>query len=127
MKNIDPAFLFELRTTLSFGRRIRIRAYELAHKHTNSHLYFTVEVRECGKNGRVIFPRGQLYAGVSVYSGHAIDGKAAKELALSLVAVKPGDTDDEYFEDYSDDQRAWAEENGEWLSYIAAERYGEKQ
>jgi hypothetical protein len=117
----DPAFLFELR----IGRgenRIKVRAYELEHKHTDSHLYFTVEVRE---NGRLVFPRGKLYAGVSVHAGNSLDGKTAKKLALELVAMRPGDTDSEYFEGYSDDQRAWAEENGEWLSCIANERYGE--
>lgn len=118
-KNTDPSYLFTLRVKLSFGRNVTIRAYELFHKHTNSHMYFTVEVLEGRK---VVFPKGELYAGVA---GHSIDGKAAKELALSLVAMKPGDADEEYFADYTPDQLEWASENGEWLSYIAAERYGE--
>lgn len=118
----DPAYLFTLRVKLSDGRTCNIHAYELFHKHTDSHMYFTVEVRVSGKP---VFPKGELYAGVSTFAGHSIDGDAAKKLALELVAMKPGDTDADYFEGYSDEQRAWAEENGEWLSYIAAERYGE--
>lgn len=132
MKNIDPAHLFTLRISgRTHGEKpITVKAYELSHghiveqfvKHTASHIYFTVEVTQ---GGETIFAKGKLYAGVSTFAGHSIDGDAAKKLALELVAMKPGDTDADYFEGYSDEQRAWAEENGEWLSYIAAERYGE--
>ena len=124
MKNIDPAYLFTLRVNgRTHGEKpITVKAYELFHKHTASHMYFTVEVTQ---GGETIFPKGELYAGVSTFAGHSIDGDTAKKLALELVAMKPGDTDEEYFEGYSDEQCAWAEENGEWLSYIAAERYGE--
>lgn len=121
MTRKDSDFLFELRT-LSSKSRITIQAFELTHKHTNNHLYFTVRVLE---NGEEVFAKGHLYAGVSIYAGHAIDSDAAKELAMSLVAMKPGDTDKEYFTGYTAKQLAFAEQHGEWLSYIAAERYGE--
>lgn len=124
MKNIDPAYLFTLRVSgRTHGEKpITVKAYELFHKHTNSHMYFTVEVKQ---GEETIFPKGRLYAGISTFAGHSIDGDAAKKLTLELVAMKPGDTDEEYFADYTPDQLEWASENGEWLSYIAAERYGE--
>ena len=40
---------------------------------------------------------------------------------LSFLSLQPGDTDDEYFEDYTPEQLAWAEEHGEELSFIAME------
>lgn len=116
--NIDPTFLFTLRPR----KGLTVKAYELFHKHTNTHMYFTIEVKE---NGRVLFPKGQQYAGVSVFAGDSIDGKAAKSLALALLAMKPGDTDSEYFDSYSEDQLDWARENGEEIELIRYNRFGE--
>ncbi len=69
----------------------------------------------------MVFPRGALYCGVA--SGHTIDGIDARELVMSLVSMKPGDTDSEYFESYTPDQLAWAEKHGEALSIEREYRY----
>jgi hypothetical protein len=76
----------------------------------------TVEV----KHGQdVIFPVGQLCCALHGSS----DGMAAKELVMSLVAMKPGDTDRDYFADYTPEQLAWATEHGEALDMEREARY----
>ncbi len=75
-----------------------------------------IEVRHGGK---VIFPRGVLYC-----AGHfASDSIQAKELVLSTVAMKPGDTENDYFDGYSPEQLAWAKEHGESVAMVKLDRY----
>ena len=78
-----------------------------------------IEVRS---NGRTIFRRGQLYVGLA--PDMTTDGPEARSLVLSAVAMVPGDTDEEYFENYTPAQREWAEANEERLSMIRYDRYG---
>ena len=73
-----------------------------------------VEVRH---EGKVIFPRGQLYCGAAALGERdAQDSDVAKELVMSLVGMKPGDTDRDYFADYTAEQLAWAEAHGEAIN-----------
>jgi hypothetical protein len=73
-------------------------------------------------NGRELFAYGDTYCAVS--SGTTLDGRAARELVSSLIAMRPGDTDAEYFAGYTAAQLAWASAYGEELSCLAADRYG---
>ena len=85
------------------------------------HNRIDVEVRQ---GGRVVFPRGALYCGLPTFK--SIDGPDARELVLSLVAMKPGDTDADFFAHYTPEQLAWAERHGDGVSY-AASRYAPKE
>ncbi|HEY6117460.1 MAG TPA: hypothetical protein VI172_16020 [Candidatus Dormibacteraeota bacterium] len=76
----------------------------------------TVEVRHGGK---VIFPVGRLCCALHGSS----DGIAAKELVMSLVAMRPGDTDADYFAGYTPEQLAWVTEHGEALGIEREARY----
>lgn len=67
----------------------------------------------------VIFPAGQLTCALH----GASDGIAAKELVMSLVAMRPGDTDADYFAGYTPEQLAWATEHGESLGMERERRY----
>jgi len=49
------------------------------------------------------------------------DGDETIAALLSFLSLRPGDTDDEYFDDYTEDQMEWAEMHGEELSWIAME------
>jgi len=70
---------------------------------------------------RLIFKRGQTWCGIP---GHAsIDGKYAKEAVLSTLAMKPGDTDADYFADYTETQLDFAREFGETLDCEKSHRY----
>src|SRR5262245_54308880 len=76
----------------------------------------TVEVRH---GNRVIFPAGQLYCALHGSS----DGIEARELIMSLVAMRPGDTDRDYFDGYTPEQLAWAERHGERIDMERERRY----
>jgi hypothetical protein len=52
---------------------------------------------------------------------HAVDSDECVAALLSFLALRPGDTDSEYFKDYSIQQMAFAQSYGEELGYIAME------
>lgn len=114
----DTSRLFTLRIRpFATEPWITIHAFEGAFWPPN-HTRVDVEVRQGGK---VIFPRGTLWCGIP---GHAsLDGDEAKESVLSLVAMRPGDTDRDYFEGYTPEQLDWATHNGEALSMEREARY----
>jgi hypothetical protein len=115
----DPSHLFTLRVRPDkSGQTIIIHAFDANHVDSTGHNGIEVEVRHAGKT---IFPRGQLYCGTSRYV--AVDSIAARELVLSLVAMRPGDTDSDYFADYSADQLDWASEHGEIIGAVREYRY----
>lgn len=49
-----------------------------------------------------------------------------KNWSSYLFALKPGDTDSDFFADYTPEQLDWVTANGEELSLIALDRYGER-
>lgn len=78
-------------------------------------------------DGETVFaengPGAVLYgAGSPLYS---CDGDEMKRAVLTHVALKPGDTDAEFFSDYTEEQLNWVECYGEELSLVAFDRYGE--
>lgn len=97
---------------------IVVKAWEKPDAYNDGHRGIELEVRHGGK---VIFPRGVLYCGVP--AGTSIEGVAARELALSTVGMRPGDTDEEYFASYTPEQRAWALEYGDAISTERSARY----
>ena len=108
----DRGFLFTLRPM----RGVTIRAFDGGPAGT--HHRIDVEVRA---DGKLVFPRGATYCAVP---GHTpIDGIDARETVLSLVAMKPGDTDEEYFASYTPEQLAFAVEHGEEIDTVRSERY----
>ena len=48
--------------------------------------------------------------------GNAIDSDAALRMLLGFLTLRPGDTDDEYFADYTERQHAFAASDAEHLS-----------
>jgi hypothetical protein len=96
---------------------IIIHAYDAGFQAPN-HNRLDVEVRQGGK---VIFERGTLYCGLA--QNHAVDSIHAKELVLSTVAMRPGDTDAEYFATYTPAQLEWAKKYGEGISCERETRY----
>jgi hypothetical protein len=51
-----------------------------------------------------------------VYTHDAIDSRKAALTVLSFLSLRPGDTDSEYFADYTSEQLVFAQEHGESLS-----------
>ena len=120
----DPSLLFILRVSpLRDMKPILIRAFDANRTdRTGGKSEISIEVRH---EGRLIFDRSQLWVGLSPL--HSIDSKEARRLVLSCVAMAPGDTDRDYFKDYSPEQLEWARHWGEHLSMEAESRFGEER
>lgn len=106
--------IFRLRYRLASGP-IEITAWDGGFQAPN-HTRIDCELKQAGK---VIFARGDTYCATP----GCIDDNAAKELVTSLFAMRPGETDAEYFDSYTLEQREWAEDNGELLSLLGSDRY----
>ena len=123
--NQEADFLFTLRVCVFASEPlVVVNAFEgrnAGRGGMGSHNRIEVEVRQ---GGRVVFPRGQLYCGLPTFK--PIDGPHARELVLSLVAMKPGDTDEDFFAHYTPEQLAWVDRNADGVSY-AASRYAPKE
>ena len=122
----DPTHLFTLNVRVWTGdqgeRPVIIHAFDSNRDMGSNHFPIEVEVRHCGK---VIFPRGQLCCGVT--ANHSTDGRHARELVMSLVAMKPGDTDSEYFADYTFGQLEWVEKYADALTMARLDRYCDQE
>jgi len=120
MKREDPNLAFTLRVRLfrreHDARLIVIKAFDDLGWDSAGRVKLSCEVSHGGK---VIFRRGQLYCAVH----GASDGIEARELIMSLVAMKPGDTDEDYFSDYSPEQLEWVSKYGESLGCERESRY----
>lgn len=66
-------------------------------------------------------PFGLLWIGIP--GNQSLNGNYAKEAVLGCLSMKPGDTDPEYFTDYTPEQLSWAKENGEELYCVSQWRY----
>lgn len=55
---------------------------------------------------------------------HASDGDAAIGALLGLLTMRPGDTDTDYFKDYTPEQLEFASQHAESLSCEAERRFG---
>lgn len=113
--NINRCFTLKLQSG-NDNRKIVIYTYDDLGWDSAGRVKLSVEVRHGGK---VIFPRGQLYCALHGSS----DGVKARELVLSLVAMKPGDTDADYFNAYTPDQKDWVEAHGDAISSERESRY----
>lgn len=115
----DLSHLFTLRVRVRTDRpTIVIHAFDGNHVGEYGHSRIDVEVR---MGGKTIFARGDTYCAVP--AGTTLDGIKAKDLVMSLVAMMPGDTDDEYFASYTPEQLAFAEEYGDFLDCERQLRY----
>ena len=75
---------------------------------------------ELKHDGKVIF-KGSDFTGSSC---HAIDSDETFGGILGFLSLRPGDTDKEYFESYTEEQREFADMYGEELSMFAMELEG---
>lgn len=116
----DPAFTLRVRLYRPEHdpRLITITAYDdlVPGWDPAGRVRLTCEVRH---GSTVVFPKGQLTCALHAAS----DGIGAKELVMALVAMRPGDTDADYFADYTPEQLAWVTEHGEALSCEREARY----
>lgn len=69
-----------------------------------------------------------LFSGEDFYSSpmHTIDSDAAIETLMNFLTLRPGDTDPEYFEHYTDEQHDYCAQHAESLSMVVMDRFGEE-
>lgn len=72
-------------------------------------------------NGKVLF-EGSDYSPSPLYCSDSDDAIGG---LLGFLTIKPGDTDDEYFKDYTPSQRAFCDAHAENLSCEAMARFGD--
>jgi hypothetical protein len=123
----DLSFLFSLRVRLGGTTRLVVHAFEnYGANYGGSHTRIDAEATLIREGGRreTLWPRGATWCGIP--NGKSIDGEDAKELVLSLLAMKPGDTDEDYFAGWTQAQLDFASRYGEELSLTAMDRYGER-
>ncbi len=72
---------------------------------------------------RTIFPKGSMYVGGPAIGRFCLDGVAARELVLSAVAMREGDTDKEYFDDYTPEQLEFSQQYGETINMASCYTY----
>lgn len=126
MSNPNVAFTLRIRlyTREHDSRLITITAYDDQWSMQGTHGRVDLEVRH---GSTVVFPRGVLWIGIPKGLGHGSDSLYAKEAAMSCVAIKPGDTDDEHFSGYTPEQLAWVTEHGEALDIERESRYSDEK
>ena len=88
------------------------------------------------QNGRSQYPLGYVLRmdGVILFRGedygcsplHCIDSDASVEGVMSFLTLRPGDTDRDYFADYTPEQLAYCAEHAEALSCYIVDRFGER-
>jgi hypothetical protein len=120
IKRID-SHLFTLKVKLGQGRVAIIRAHEgPATRGNQTHTMVDLELRY---EGKTLFPLGVIYIGIP---GHrSIDGDYTRAAALRAFALKPGDTDREFFDGYTTEQLEFVTHYGEAISMEADRRFGE--
>jgi hypothetical protein len=105
---------------MEYLRRVRFADHVLetweTGKASSSHQY--LGYRLTGPDGMVIFEGEDFGCPGSM----SIDSDATLRNLLGFLTLRPGDTDEEYFANYTPAQLAWAQANGEELSLWSFER-----
>jgi hypothetical protein len=116
-----PRPTFQLRI-LCVGNTITINAFE-GERDNNLRRTYKIQVLQrvaAHMLQKEIFPTGQLYCAVHTDKPA---GVRAKEIVMATVAMRPGDTDAEYFSGYSEEQKAWARVYSDLLNEERLTRY----
>ena len=114
-KGAGPRFELTLWESKPDPRRARCMPGEL--------IRYTLRQIEAGKAPVTIFAGFDYGCAPS----HSIDGDASVEGLMSFLTLRPGDTDAEYFENYTDAQRTFCDAHAEALSFENLCRFGEKE
>lgn len=124
--------LFTLRVNLWDGTRLLVTAFDMAQFREDgtpiyggTHHAITWQATHVRADGsrETVWEKCQSYH-LGIPAHQTIDGHDAKEGVLHSLSMKPGDTDAEFFEGWTEAQIAFGETYGETLALISEERYG---
>lgn len=110
--------LFIIRGRLGDGSWFAVRAWQGPQCDSHTTLFCELRTRD-----GVIFPRESSWVGIPGYQ--TIDGRHAKESVVALFCLKPGDTDDDFFADYTEAQLDFVNRYAEELFLWKLDRFGE--
>ena len=104
------------------GPSFRLRIGDVAFRNGRDRISYTLEIS--GDDGRP--PYSLLFEGNDFGPSplHAIDSDDAVASLLGFLALRPGDTDSEYFDDYTPEQIEYTEQHAEALNLAAGNRFG---
>lgn len=106
------------------GNLVTIRAFEGPRVEPNhTQLYCELWLGSPSKRCKPLFPRDAFNVGIPAHE--CIDGREARECVLSLFCLKPGDTDEEFFEHYTPEQLDFVRTYGEELDTVRYARFPE--
>ena len=114
--------LFQLRFRVSPYRwrdRVTINVYDDGCDYRGA-VKYDAEVKV---NGTVLFPRGSMWGAFSPIE--CCDGPGAKSCVMGHLALKPGDTDSDFFESYTEEQLSFVIDNSDEIYMESLHRYGE--
>ena len=119
-----PDHLFTLKIWTVDGD-IFVSAFDDNTRDTGSRFGIQAEVLFQGRldhEPRVIFEKGFLWCSLGAFAGHSTDGHHARELVLDMVSKAPGDTESEYFDNYTFEQLEFVKRFGDDIK-IARDQY----
>lgn len=83
---------------------------------------YRLTMREPGARRSVVIFEGSDYSGSPMHADDSDDNVAG---LMGFLTLRPGDTDAEYFESYTPEQRAYCDAHAESLSCEVMTRFGE--
>jgi hypothetical protein len=118
-RNDAPEPMRDIRLEAQTGRVFRLRTWETNRSDRRGVTYVEYvfeQVKPRSEAGTVF--EGDDFACSPM---HAIDTDECVRALLSFLTLRPGDTDAEFFDDYTPEQRAFADTDAEWLSIYSME------
>ena len=116
MKGKGPTFILHL-----FDIGQSVQRYVGGGHFSKSMLGYELRIRENGNKSIIMF-KGEDF-GCSPL--HAIDSDATVKSLMSFLTLRPGDTDWDYFKNYTVGQFTYCDQHAEALSLYVMNRFGE--
>jgi len=103
---------------LSDGSWVHLKMWDTGGRDWRGQTIISYQLRHKGK---IVF-LGSDFAGSPM---NCDDSRETVGSLLLFLSLRPGETDKEFFENYTADQLVWVREHGEWLSLLAHQMLGE--
>ena len=92
------------------------------HKQVEGHSYIGYELSMHQNKKKIILFQGHDFGNSPL---HCIDSNASILSLMGFLTLRPGDTDEDYFQEYTQIQLDYCEQHAEYLSNEVTNRFGE--